>query len=441
MFYAFILPLVVYAIITCNAHLETDVTGLSKRDVGSMTFLSRWKADFQIGSEKDDISFYFDFDDSWNYLPVNFVGCNTSVSGTNEFSNSTTNATKNTCVFSTNFGDLTNLKSRYNSTLQTTILTDKLIIGDYQVDGVDFVPLEYNDTIGFLGLGLPYQSIDDYYNISDGSHKNFVQQLHQTGVIDSSILSLWLNPGNKSEGQFAFGGIDEAKYNGSLFRFPMVNSFAYLEHSKFLEIKMDSLLTSTMSFTQPVGMSLNPSALSTWFPQSYFEALVNALGGKYDEKHGGTSVHKKYLTLNEVVTFKFGNFNLSVPISSLVEERLGKVYTTFVAGNIATLGLDILQHAYIAIDYDNNEVALGQSKANALDSEKFVNATSNLSSILLASGASETSLAIEMQLALQSPALILFASQRSYGSLSGNAAYTGPLMGLFGLIAGVLMAV
>ncbi|SGZ52700.1 CIC11C00000002577 [Sungouiella intermedia] len=402
LFAYYLLPLVVSAIITCDVQLKSAEAEVSKRDVENVNYNIAWHTTFKIGSENKEIPISFSFRNNVN-----------SVS---------------------NYTNLGSWKLRYNSTLGDTIVTDKLTLGDYEVDDVEFITTEGNGTFGSLGLGLPYTGTWGY-------HKNFVQQLHENGDIESSVLSLWVNPGNTTEGQFAFGGIDEAKYDGSLFRFPMVNSFSYLEHSQNMEIKLDSLSASAVSFTQPVGVGLNPGMLKSSLPQGYFDAFGKALGGKFDKAENKYSVDKKYLTLNETVNFIFGNFNLSVPISSLVEESLGKVYATITANYIPVFGLDILQHAYIAIDYDNSEIALGQSKASALDSEKFVNATSNLDTILLASGASETSLAIEIVMALQSLAQIQYASQRSAGSLSGGAASAGPVVGLFGLIAGVLMAI
>ena len=435
----FILPLVVSAIISCNVRLETDVAGLSKRDVGSMTFLSSWRADFQIGSEEDNISLDFHFYSNRNYLPMRPVGCNASVTEPNEFANSTTHARNNTCVFSTIYGtrDLTTLKSRYNSSKGSIILTDRLAFGDNVVGDVDLYMVDYGSSVkiaGSLGLGQPN---DAYF----GYHKNFVQQLHENGVIESSVLSLWLDPGNHSVGLFAFGGIDEAKYSGSLFRFPMLNSYAMKEFSENLEIKMDSFLTSEVSFTQPVGFTLDPGASSSQFPQDYFDAFAKVFDGVLDESIHKYAVDKKYLTLNEIVTFTFGNFDLSVPIASLVEEDLGEVYTTFELSVEASLGLDVLRHAYIAIDYDNYEIALGQSNTDGLDSEKLVSASSNLDFILMASGASDTSLAIEIWQTLIYLARADYYSERNSGTLRGCAALTTPLVGLFGLIAGILMGI
>jgi len=429
-----ILLRVACAIITGNLQLEIVDIGLNNGVVEAMA----WSADFQIGSENEQISLYLDFYSNWNYLPLKILPCNSPKAGANYLPYPCAKP-KNYSCFSTIYdvAKLTSLKLGCNNTLYDMLITDKLAIGGYGVGDVDFIAVEKDANFGILALGQP--DIGTYL----GYHKNFVQQLKQRGMIESSVLSLWVNPGNTTEGQFAIGGIDETKYNGSIYRFPMLNSFPFLKHSMALEVKLDSMIVSKFTFSQPLGMVLNPNFVESTFPKSYLQAFAKAYGGKLVELDGTyrCAMNRKYLTLNEIVTFRFGNFNLSVPISSLVKESpLGKVYSTMAFSLAPQCGFDILRYAYIAIDYDNYEVALGQSKANAWDSE-FINATSNLDFILLASGASDTSLAFLYPLEDLGTALYTWIDEVASGTLSGSAAFAGPLLGLLGIVAGIFMAI
>ncbi|SGZ52922.1 CIC11C00000002617 [Sungouiella intermedia] len=368
-----ILLRVACAIITGNLQLEIVDTGFNNGVVEAMA----WSADFQIGSENEQISLYLDFYSNWNYLPLKILPCNSPKSGANYLPYPCAKP-KNYSCFSTIYdvAKLSSLKLGCNNTLYDMLITDKLAIGGYGVGDVDFIAVEKDANFGILALGQP--DIGTYL----GYHKNFVQQLKQRGVIESSVLSLWVNPGNTTQGQFAIGGIDETKYNGSIYRFPMLNSFPFLKHSMALEVKLDSMIVSKFTFSQPLGMVLNPNFVESTFPKSYLQAFAKAYGGKLVEIDGTyrCAMNRKYLTLNEI------------------------------------------------------------SKANAWDSE-FINATSNLDFILLASGASDTSLAFLYPLEDLGTALYTWIDEVASGTLSGSAALAGPLLGLLGIVAGIFMAI
>lgn len=78
--------------------------------------------------------------------------------------------------------------------------------------------------VNTIGFG-PNKSGVAFGNDNSGTHNNFVQQLHKQGAIDLSVLSMsFSQKSGSAEGQFLVEGISKLKYEGTLHRYPMLNS-------------------------------------------------------------------------------------------------------------------------------------------------------------------------------------------------------------------------
>lgn len=102
-----------------------------------------------------------------------------------------------------------------------TYYRDFVKIGDLNVSSANFGIANSSDTApSVLGIGLQ----DNEAVLEDESnYSNLPLQMKSQGLIDTVAYSLWLGSMNNPTGQLLFGGIDHAKYDGSLITVPIVN--------------------------------------------------------------------------------------------------------------------------------------------------------------------------------------------------------------------------
>lgn len=386
-----------------SARLE-PVNHLSKRDAVNITRQNQgaWLTEFQFGSEKQDVTVTFDFGASWGQLISTLDGCNMNITEADQYSNSS--STTDTCVFTAPY----NVRDLKNFTLVPSnisdVYLDMLTVGDLEL--LDFEFTMYPDTfdVNTIGFGLNNSGrsfgVDDYDN---STHNNFVQQLHQQGAIDLSVLSMWFSQTNGSvEGQFLVGGIDELKYDGTLYKYPMLNSFEMLyEVDPVIEVKMSYVASDKFNITMPVAMGIYPDRMFSSFPDGFLDVIAKAYGAKYSDAWSTVYFKdsSKWRNLDDNFVFGLGDLNLTVPLKDLLETHDtplsdGRLYLTMNNGSTeAWLGMDVLRFAYIAVDYDSREVAIAQAANTTESDEKLL--TNGFSDLPLAYAANDTSVALQ----------------------------------------------
>lgn len=422
---------------------------LTKRNPLNMSRTDNWywTSEAKFGSNSKRLTMLLSFGLSWTVLGSTFDGCNLNITEANQYSNSSQSLT-DTCVFRAPYEVqyLENFLCEYDTSSNTMVYEDVVQLAGLEVSNAQF----HMDTkrINTLGFGL-LNSDWGMTNETQTLHPNIVEQLYSQNAINSSLLSMWFNPNNDSTfGQFVLGGIDENKYTGELFRFPIVNSYdpeVYSE-SPVIEVKMSYISGSYFNVSFPVGVGLRPDYTYSSLP----DVFVNALGqvyGKYDSSLHAYKVDQKLLYLEEKLLFGFGEFNLSVPVKDIVSNytSLNKADAVYLLlRNVSTeswLGIDILKHAFIAIDYDSREVALAQG-ATSLDSED-ITTLDGLDSLYAAFPANDTSLAIQLYytttMFIGSLRTVQVASTNSNGLSANGGSSSSPLHGLLCLLGGLLL--
>lgn len=422
---------------------------LTKRNPLNMSRTDNWywTSEASFGSNSKRLTMLLSFGLSWTVLGSTFDGCNLNITEANQYSNSSQGLT-DTCVFRAPYEVqyLENFLCEYDTSSSTMVFQDLVQLAGLEVSNAQFhMGTKRINTLGFGLLNSDWGMTNETQTL----HPNIIQQLYSAKAINSSLLSMWFNPNNESTfGQFVIGGIDESKYTGELFRYPIVNSYdpqVYSE-SPIIEVKMSYIAGNYLNVSFPVGVGLRPDITYSSLPSVF----VNALGrlyGKYDSSLHAYKVDPKLLYLEERILFGFGQFNLSVPVKDIVSNytSLNKADAVYLLlRNVSTeswLGIDILKHAFIAIDYNSREVALAQG-ATSLESEE-ISTLDGLDSLSAAYPANDTSLAIQLfyttTMFIGSLRTVQVASTQLDGLSANGGSSSSSMHGLVCLISGLLL--
>lgn len=413
--------------INLEKRLAISNQGIIKRDQNTEFDTETWFGKFTFGSQKAQVDLRLNFYVGWTNLNSSDSYCHAD----------RYNTSRQICELY-NTSELSSFLSAFSDNLNTTIYKDLVSFEGFETE-VEYTKIDRLLPFFGLGLGTPY--FHTPRNTSNYSHDNFVQALKKQGSIDSSVYSLWANPANGStDGQLVIGGVDESKYNGSLYRTPIIHNFSDTGSNYNFGVRLASFHAKDQNLELPVAVLLWPDVPQTLLPTPYIDALFKAYGKRTKK---GYIIEQKVLDRNETISFSFGKFNLSVPLSSVAgyetDNNGPKFYTTFNNySDVFWLGSDVLKHAYISIDYDNWEVALGQSLPFTGEL-KIVNATSGFDGIA-EDGGSETSLAVHFystSVAGVYPSGVSIA--RTTGSFNGGSSFSSPIVSLLSLLAGILL--
>ncbi|WBF13665.1 hypothetical protein N7582_003025 [Saccharomyces uvarum] len=105
---------------------------------------------------------------------------------------------------------------------------ETISINGIDIPDVQFGLAKYATTpvSGVLGIGFPRrESVKGYDGAPNEYYPNFPQILKSEQIIDVVAYSLFLNSPDSDTGSIVFGAIDESKFSGDLYTFPMVNEY------------------------------------------------------------------------------------------------------------------------------------------------------------------------------------------------------------------------
>ncbi|PYI11034.1 secreted aspartic protease [Aspergillus sclerotiicarbonarius CBS 121057] len=258
-------------------------------------------------------------------------------------------------------------------------------IGDYVNDTLQFanvtltsftfaVAYDSDSDEGVFGIGY---AADEASQESDyGTYTNFPEALVDQGVINWPAYSLWLDDLEKGEGTILFGGVNTAKYYGSLQTLPIIpESDGYEEvYAEFavnltavhLEKSGKAVSVNNTAQQFPISAVLDSGTALAYIPSSAAESIFDAVGADYSNEYGYAVVDCSLK--NEDFTFYFefaSQFNITVDISEMVIADEGSAnICTFGLSTIddeALLGDTFLRSAYVVYDLGNNEVSIAQA--------------------------------------------------------------------------------
>ncbi|MCJ1283092.1 hypothetical protein MMC26_002419 [Xylographa opegraphella] len=275
------------------------------------------------------------------------------------------------------------------------------------------------DTVGFNGMSIMNQTFgltQSTYNPNNASiipimgvgfpptkagqirYPSVVQQMKSQGLINVQAYSVWLNDPNAQAGSILFGGIDTAKYSGSLASVPMVND----PESGLLDrfIIPWTLLNYTSEdgnvtlYSGATGALLDSGSTAMSLPADIATQLVDGLG-LHPQDDGTLLVNCDLGTYGDAFTFGFNNDPtavITVPLSNFLKPALladgsaqvdqdgnpvCKVQVSNAPLPFAILGDIFMTAGYFVFDLDNAIISMAQANINTTESNIVVLAASS----------------------------------------------------------------
>lgn len=280
--------------------------------------------------------------------------------------------------------------------------TDTVSIGGKSIADLQFgIGYNSNSPEGILGVGY---TADEAQTSSQKSYPNLPQAMANAGLIQSNAYSLWLNDLDANTGSILFGGVDTAKYTGSLQSVPIQKEFN--QYAEFLITLTDVALTAgttsqNLTTDLPNAIILDSGSSLIYLPNDLTSAIYSALKIQYNPTTQMGYCSCDLAKQNITIDFTFTSPTISVAIDELVLEPNqetdddredpdddgdddggdsgnsdsgngeGSLCIFGIApaqGETAVLGDTFLRSAYVVYDLANNEISLAQTDFNATDS-------------------------------------------------------------------------
>ncbi|EGV61683.1 peptidase A1-like protein [Yamadazyma tenuis] len=207
---------------------------------------------------------------------------------------------------------------------------------------------------GILGIGFPINeaTADKYQNVP--------QSLVSQGYIHKNAYSLYLDSSDAAQGSVLFGGIDHAKYSGSLVSNPVVSQ-------NDLDLNVNSVTTNGQTIDIGSNYVLDSGTTINYLDPTVLANLASALGAKYSSSgfyYFDSASDAKDISVN------FDGVSVTIPASYTVGafydgdgNALTETGFLFLPQtNYHILGDVFLRNAYVVYDLDARTISLAQAK-------------------------------------------------------------------------------
>ncbi|KAJ5099145.1 hypothetical protein N7532_006146 [Penicillium argentinense] len=260
-------------------------------------------------------------------------------------------------------------------------VTDKLTIGGAIIKDFQFgVGYSSSSSEGVLGIGYTANEVQVGRN-GDSAYSNLPKAMVEKGLIKSNAYSLWLNDLDASTGSILFGGVNTAKYHGSLESLPIQKvGSTFSEFVLALTAVAVSTSTRTHNYSSsalPVGVLLDSGSSLTYLPDSIVNDIYNDLEVTYSESSGVGIVPCSLAQKDVNVSYTFSSPTIHVAASELVIDMGDYTYSNGeracifgiapAGSSTAVLGDTFLRSAYVVYDLANNEISLANTNFNTTE--------------------------------------------------------------------------
>ncbi|KAG9248233.1 aspartic peptidase domain-containing protein [Calycina marina] len=262
-------------------------------------------------------------------------------------------------------------------------VTDTITFGTTTLDDLQFgIGYESSSAQGILGIGYEVNEVQ-VSRVGKSAYQNLPAKLVADSVIASNAYSLWLDDLASSTGSILFGGVDKAKYTGSLQTLPIQQYGG--QYSEFL-VTMTGITmggaTVAENLAEPVLFDSGSSL--TYLPDSITESIYESVSAQYSAEDGTAFVPCSLANSNSTIDFTFSSPVISVPMDEMVITVYSSTgrQLTFTDGTDACLfgiapsgsgvnvfGDTFLRSAYVVFDLDNNEISIAQTNFSATTSD------------------------------------------------------------------------
>ncbi|ODV78731.1 candidapepsin-1 precursor [Suhomyces tanzawaensis NRRL Y-17324] len=192
-------------------------------------------------------------------------------------------------------------------------------------------------------------------------YPNFPISLKNAGYISKNAYSIYLNSVDATTGSIIFGGIDNAKYEGLLVTLPFTQDSGIV-------INLDSVTgpDGTVHETNINGI-LDTGTTVTYLPDDVVSSFAGSIPGAFFLFGRIYLPSCDALPSDQFVSFKFGDANIKVPLSDLVQDNGGGSCLLGIFGNSQSQGFNLLgdsflRRAYFVADYDAKTAQIAQVK-------------------------------------------------------------------------------
>jgi hypothetical protein len=260
-----------------------------------------------------------------------------------------------------------------------TIRTSSAVIPAFQF-GVGYTSTSGQ---GILGIGYRLNEVQ-VTRAGLAPYDNLPAKLVANGQITSNAYSLWLNNLAADSGSLLFGGVDRARYQGSLVSVPIQKIKD--DYSEFFITMTKLRLGSTViQDDMALAVLLDTGSTLTYLPDDLVEEIYNKTNAVFEPQEGVAFVPCALGEQTANMTFFFSEpASIAVPLSELVINLVdvtGRqlsfsngvpacLFGIAPAGQSASvLGDTFLRSAYVVYDLDNNEISMAQTVFNATTSD------------------------------------------------------------------------
>lgn len=236
------------------------------------------------------------------------------------------------------------------------LVQDQLTLGTATVDmtfGLENLSADY-----LLGIG---------YSLNN-TYTSLPQALLESRQINSAAYSLWMDGQN---GTVLFGGVNTAKYTGELYTMsiPAVSGTHYLPTVLVTNVSLQGNSSPAPLTTSglPAYMIVNSAVPWTYLPAPLLAQIYQKVGAEWDDSVGAGLLNNCSTALTSFnITFSFGGFDISLPLSELSRPFKDNLDTCILGlapiggGDSAILGGSFLRSVYSVFDLSNNEISFAR---------------------------------------------------------------------------------
>ncbi|KAL2709240.1 Aspartic proteinase yapsin-3 [Kluyveromyces marxianus] len=252
---------------------------------------------------------------------------------------------------------------------------DDVTLNGVTVEGAQLAVADTTDIeAGILGVGLPrLESFKGYPGAPNKTYDNFPQMLKKEGYISKVAYSLFFENGNVDSGTLLFGGVDQKKYEGQLYTYPMINIHPFLTKPAEFHVTLqgfgyrsEAKCDEGVYFHEKAPALLDSGTNVLQAPDSVVKTIVKQLDGEWSEEDGLYVAQCPSSTDDTTYFFDFGEVKIKMPIQDFFfppNDGETKCQIRLIPGEDEwILGDLVMQHAYLVYDLEAYQISIAPGK-------------------------------------------------------------------------------
>lgn len=218
-------------------------------------------------------------------------------------------------------------------------------------------------------LGIGFKELEStVYGGNGVVYNNFPAALKAQGLINKNAYSLYLNSQEATEGTLIFGGVDNAKYDGSLVDFDLTGTKNNRDNYR-MDITLDTVSAEGQTGTLNAPVTLDSGTTYTILNQDIYNAMLKIFKPQYSSKYQVNTISCDQP--DKEVEFKFGDLVINVPYADFADQLYENgqtkidgvcVFALSSQNDEYILGDNFLRHAYVVYDLEDRKISMAQVK-------------------------------------------------------------------------------